>query len=128
LEWSEALEQAAKDHYRDIASKGSFSHAGSDGSNYKDRIERYCKWGGAIFEACDFAPREDALDVVIAWVVDDANPKRSNRLNLLSVNHKHVAVVSGSHSQARNCSVGVFAAQVIPKGGLKKATSKGPDS
>jgi hypothetical protein len=30
-------------------------------------------WGGSIFEAMDFAPRKKAIDVVIAWLMDDGN-------------------------------------------------------
>jgi len=59
LKWNECLVSAAKDHYQDISKSNSFSHVGSDKSSYKDRIERYCRWGGSIFEIMDFAPRED---------------------------------------------------------------------
>ena len=59
LKWDECLLRACKDHYKDIAVKGLTSHIGSDKSTYKDRIERYCRWGGSIFEAMDFAPRTD---------------------------------------------------------------------
>jgi len=45
------LGQAAADHYCDIAVNGLTSHTGSDGCNYKDRIEKYSLWGGAIYEA-----------------------------------------------------------------------------
>jgi uncharacterized protein YkwD len=54
MEWSEELERAALDHLEDIGPKGLLSHAGSDKSSYKQRIERYCKWGGSIFEAIDY--------------------------------------------------------------------------
>ena len=45
------LGRAAADHYSDIAAEGLTSHTGSDGRNYKDRIEKYSLWGGAIYEA-----------------------------------------------------------------------------
>jgi uncharacterized protein YkwD len=54
LEWSDPLQKAATDHLLDIGPKGLLSHQGSDKSNYKDRIERYCKWGGSIFESIDY--------------------------------------------------------------------------
>jgi uncharacterized protein YkwD len=57
-----------------------FSHTGSDQSTFKDRIERHCLWGGSIFEAMDFAPRKKEVDVVLAWLMDDGNAKRSHRL------------------------------------------------
>jgi len=79
LKWSDELHYATTDHYRDLSSNEVFSHTGSDKSTFKQRIERYCTWGGTIFEAMDFAPRESAVDVVIAWLVDDGNPKRTHR-------------------------------------------------
>ena len=49
LEWSDLLEKAAIDHQRDLTATGELSGVGSDGSTYKVRIERYCRWGGSIF-------------------------------------------------------------------------------
>ena len=94
---------------------GEYSHKGSDQSTYKDRIERYCRWGGSIFEAMDFAMREDPHEIVASWLVDDGNPKRSTRSNLLSTAHRHFAASFGGHLEAENCCVAVLAAQVVPK-------------
>lgn len=58
MEWNEHLEKAAQDHLDDIGPKGILSHTGSDKSNYKTRIEKYCKWGGSIFEAISYGPRD----------------------------------------------------------------------
>jgi len=90
------------------------SSVGSDGSAYKERIERYCRWGGSIFQALDFGAREDPHEVVVSWLVDDGNPKRNSRVNLLSLHQKHFAASFGTHVEADNCCVGVFAAQVVP--------------
>ena len=76
LTWSPELEKAALDHLGDIGKKGLLSHTGSDKSTYSQRIERYCRWGGSIFEAIDYGARETAREVVIAWLVDDGVPKR----------------------------------------------------
>ena len=51
LKMCPSLKAAAKDHYVDIATGDVTTHAGTDGSSYKDRIERYAKWGGAIYES-----------------------------------------------------------------------------
>jgi hypothetical protein len=48
------LKQAALDHYLDIAKNGITLHKGSDGSTYKDRIEKYAMWGGAIYETMEY--------------------------------------------------------------------------
>ena len=113
--WNDLLERAASDHQADIEVTGDFSHKGQDGSTYKDRIERYCRWGGSIFEAMDFARREDPNEIVVSWLVDDGNAKRSTRMNLLSTTHKNFAAKYGSHLESENCCVAVLAAQVVPK-------------
>ena len=47
LEFNSDLNSAAQDHFRDIAPKGLTTHFSSDGvSTYKERIEKYCSWGG----------------------------------------------------------------------------------
>ncbi|CDW71758.1 UNKNOWN [Stylonychia lemnae] len=113
LNWNENLYKAAQDHVNDIGSKGILSHVGSNKSSYKDRIEKYCKWGGSIFEAMNFGPRDKAQDVVIAWLVDDGVPKRSHRINITSADLHEVGIASGDHKQAENCNVAVFACQAI---------------
>ncbi|EQD54906.1 Allergen V5/Tpx-1 family protein [mine drainage metagenome] len=107
---SEELANAAWDHYNDIAPKGLLSHTGSNKSTYKDRIEKYCKWGGSIFEAIDYGTKETAKDVVITWLVDDGVPKRVHRMNLLNKEHKYLGVAKGDHKVAEQCVIAVFAA------------------
>jgi hypothetical protein len=43
----------------------------------------------------DFAPRSDALDIVVSWVVDDGNPKRTHRMQLCNPKIEHFGVSSG---------------------------------
>ena len=107
--------RAAEDHVADIGPKGILSHTGSDKSSYKVRVERHCKWGGSIFEAINYGPREQAKDVVISWVVDDGVPKRVHRTNLLSPELKQIGIACGPHKTAQFCNVAVFAAQAISK-------------
>lgn len=64
-------------------------------------------------------PREDPLDVVLAWLLDDGNPKRNRRDNLLMVSNKHCAVACGDHTGSEKCAVALFAAQVVSKEPLK---------
>jgi len=59
-------------------------------------------------------PRDDPQDIVIAWVVDDSNPKRNRRENLLSATNKLCGIAYGDHANSQNCTVAVFAAQVVP--------------
>lgn len=114
LLWCQYLAKAAEDHQKDLTDTGDLSAIGSDGSSYKQRIEKYCRWGGSIFQALDFGARQTPIETVVAWLVDDGNPKRTSRTNLLSVKQRHFAASFGTHLDAENCCVGVFAAQVVP--------------
>ena len=84
----------------DIGQKGILSHTGSDKSSFKDRIERYCKWGGGIFESIDYGIKDCAKDVVLSLLVDDGVKKRPNRTNILSKDHKLLGVAAGEHKEA----------------------------
>lgn len=86
------------------------SHTGSDKSTYKTRIEKYCAWGGSIFEAIDYGQKDTAKDVVISWLLDDGIPKRVHRSNLFFKDHKYCSIVGGKHSTAEYCVIAVFAA------------------
>ena len=110
ITWSELLEKAASDHRRDMTATGRMGATGSDGSSYKDRIERYCRWGGSIYQAIDLGERKAAQEVVISWLVDDGNKKRTGRTNILAQHSRHFAASFGSHNEADNCCVGLFAA------------------
>lgn len=111
IKWSDELAHACNDHVKDLCQRqGNFTHKGSDGSNYGDRVERYCRWGGSIFEAMDFAPRSDALDIVISWLVDDGNAKRTHRMQLRNPKIEYFAVSSGSNKHIElTCTVALFA-------------------
>lgn len=111
----ECLTKSAQDHYNDISVKGLLSHTGSDKSTYKSRIEKYCAWGGSIFEAIDYGQKETAKEVVISWLIDDGVPKRVHRSNLFYKDHQYCSIVSGSHSAAEYCVIALFAAQLVSK-------------
>ena len=63
----------------------------------------------------DFGKRINPKEVVIMWIVDDGNQRRTCRTNLLSVHQRNFAASFGTHPEAENCCVGVFAAQVVAK-------------
>ena len=114
IEWNELLEKAALDHRRDLTATGRMGATGSDGSTYKDRVERYCRWGGSIYQAIDLGERESPKEVVLAWLVDDGNARRTSRSNILAHHARHFAASFGDHNEADHCCVGIFAAQVVP--------------
>lgn len=115
MEWSDQLEKSARDHYVDMAKTGNTSHTGSDGSSYKDRIERYAKWGGFIYEAFQFKenknPESEPGPVVQEWV-GDVGAKKNNRKNLLLSDHKHFACVCGPHPDGGYVYIAMFAGQI----------------
>ncbi len=110
IEWNECLEKAAREHLNDIGPKGILSHIGSNKSSYNERIEKQCKWGGSIFEAIAYGPRESARDIVISWIVDDGVQKRVHRINLFQADHVYAGIAHGKHKTAQQCAVAVFAA------------------
>jgi serralysin len=115
MSWSDPLVSASQDHVLDIGPLGLLSHQGSDKSSYKDRIERYCQWGGSIFEAIDYGQSDSAREVVLSWLVDDGVPKRQHRNNLLGADNRWLGVASGPHKVTGWCSVALFAAQIVVK-------------
>ena len=116
MKGNQFLKNAAKDHYVDIASKGLYSHKSSDGKRtYKERIEKYCMWGGSIFEAILYGEKPSARDVVLSWIIDDGFKSRTHRINLLNKDHVEVGIVCGPHSGCGFCYIAVFAAQTISK-------------
>ena len=127
LNWNAQLEMAANEHYEDIAPKGRTSHMSSDGvSTFKERIERHCSWGGAIFEAILYGlEKPQAKDVVLAWLIDDGFPKRPHRKNLMMPEHRHFALASGPHASATYCYIALFAAQIVGKQLEKKPETAG---
>jgi uncharacterized protein YkwD len=60
LTLSSGLSHAAADHARDTGRLGLTGHAGSDGSDFTRRIERYGKWSGAIGEEWRTGPIGEA--------------------------------------------------------------------
>jgi uncharacterized protein YkwD len=48
---NESLMNAALDHANDMAATGITSHVGSDGRNFKERIEKYALIGGYIYQS-----------------------------------------------------------------------------
>jgi uncharacterized protein YkwD len=110
LNLNPCLTAAASDHGKDIGPNGILSHKGSDQGTYKDRIERHCKWGGAIFEMIDYADRDSAKEVIISLLIDDGVPHRINRNKLLDSVLSEVGIYYGPHKVSGKCAILVYAA------------------
>jgi uncharacterized protein YkwD len=93
------------------ASANALNHTGKNGSSYAERVEAYCRWGGSLFEALDFAPRTSSRDLVVAWLVDDGDKKRSHRKQLFNDKFKYFGIASGPHLKLPiQCSIALFSA------------------
>jgi len=98
LNWNDCLSKSASDHVSDIGEKGLISHQGSDGTSFKDRVERYALWGGALYETILYqVAHTPALHISAEWLVDDG-PTKANRKNLMADHHKEIGIAIGPHS------------------------------
>lgn len=114
LFYNELLEQAAGDHAEDIGSRGLTGHTGSDKSTYNQRIERYCKWGGAIYESIDYSkPEIPGEQVVAKLIVDDGVKARSHRNCIFNSAYKHVGISAAEHTKMGRVIVIDYGAQII---------------
>ena len=78
LKWSDSLAAAARDHCRDIGSRGLFSHKGSNGSFPWDRMEVYGTYSGYAAENIGFGNRRGS-DYIYSLFIDDGNTSRKHR-------------------------------------------------
>src|SRR5690606_9306056 len=67
---SYGLSRAARDHVNDQSKTGKTGHAGSDGSNMRERIERYGKWQVRIAENIAYGAKT-ARQIVVYLLIDD---------------------------------------------------------
>ena len=108
------LQQSANDHATDIGSKGMTGHTGSDKSNYGQRIERYWKWGGAIYESIDYSKDNISGDHVVAkLIVDDGIKSRNHRNTIFNNVYKHIGVAWSDHTTMGRVIVIDYGAQII---------------
>jgi uncharacterized protein YkwD len=114
LVWADGLEKAAIDHVKDTGPKGLFGHNGSDGSSMRDRVERYGTWGGAIGENISYGAKT-ARRIMIQLLVDDGQPERGHRVNMLNPIYTFVGMNAGYHKEYTVMCVQDFAADYVSK-------------
>lgn len=112
LESNNLLGQAAVDHVIDIGVAGLFSHIGTNNSTVVSRVEKYCEWDYGLAENIVFN-ESDAVETVVALIVDDGNIDRTQRDNLFNKNFKYFGLAAGDHfSESNNCAVCLFASNI----------------
>jgi uncharacterized protein YkwD len=87
---------AARDHALDQSRTGGVGHDGSDGSQLRDRIERYGTWTGSIAECISYG-KGTAAEVVMRLVVDDGVPDRGHRRTILNDVYRQIGVACEPH-------------------------------
>ncbi len=117
LQASRGLSLGARDHLRDQGKRGRFGHRGSDGSQPWDRANRYGRWLQMMGENISYGINmQDAQEVVMSFIVDDAVPDRGHRQHLFQAAYRVVGVACGAHARAHAMCVVVFAEGYIEQG------------
>ena len=101
---AKGLYQAAKDHARDLASKGLSGHRGSDGSMPDGRVERYGNWEGSIGETVAYEVNTARM-LVVALIIDDGTPTRGHRRNIFDPSYKVAGVSIAESGNGTTCVV-----------------------
>ena len=87
---------AAMDHCEDIGPEGRKTHRGSDGLEFFQRILKYGEAGGAKSESIIYG-KYLSFDLIMHLLIDDGNPKRQNRNNILNPFLGEVGICTGKH-------------------------------
>ncbi|MCB1157205.1 MAG: hypothetical protein KDK45_06855 [Leptospiraceae bacterium] len=86
LSSSKGLVLAARDHAEDLGETKKIGHLGSDHSNPFQRMNRYGKWKRIAGENIVFG-KKNSMDLVIKLLIDEENPGRLRRRNLLNTDY-----------------------------------------
>ncbi len=106
------LTSAARDHQLDQQKSGQTGHTGSDGSNLKQRVERYGKWQHRIGENIAYG-NTSARQIVVFLLIDDGVKSRGHRTTLLNPDFKLAGVACGAHPVYETMCVLDFAGGIV---------------
>lgn len=115
LTLSEELTKAAKDHAKDLGTKGLSTHESSNGLGLCDRIERYTEWDGAIAENLEFCYKF-AENIVMNLIIDDGCENKHQRENLFDPNFNFCGIACNVHKTFKICTVITYANGLHPIG------------
>ena len=113
---SPGLTRAAADHLADLRKNNHPGHNGTDGSWPPNRVDRYGFWSLEVKENISYYA-QSVRDILLNMLIDDGNPKRDHRKNLLSTNLKFAGLSAGESKLFGRLCVVVFAGEFSEKAG-----------
>jgi uncharacterized protein YkwD len=114
LTLSRGLCSAARDHLRDQALAATVSHKGSDGSTLAERVNRYGAWEIGLGENLAYGS-STAQRLAMQVIIDQGNPGRTYRLNILNPVFSVTGIACGNSPQHHNLCVMTFAGKYVEK-------------
>ena len=94
---SAGMSQAAGDHVADTGSQGLVGSVGSNGSSPGDRVNLYGTFKGGFVELLSYG-KKTAAAVVFQLIINDGDPNRGLRGELLNPKTRFVGVACGPHA------------------------------
>lgn len=113
LKYSPGLTHTAHDALKEIQKFDDVDKMGD--LNIDSFISKYGEVQGVFAQACDFGSPIPEM-VVINLLVDDGDPNRGNRENIISPTFRLIGVSTGSHNVYNSCTVVMFAKHFYAKG------------
>jgi uncharacterized protein YkwD len=111
---SGGLSAAARNHLHDQGQVDKVSHTGNDGSTLADRARRYGTWENGLGE--NIAHGSDTPQrLAMQLLVDQRNPGRNYRLNILNPAFAVAGIACGNSVQHGNLCVITFAGNYVDK-------------
>ena len=94
--WNKYAYKAAKKHGLDVVKNGVTKHKGTDGSQPKDRLERY---GFPFFSGAEniVIGKTNPFEVVFQMLIDDGVKSRGHRKNVLNPAHRCCGISYAQH-------------------------------
>ncbi|MEP0868906.1 CAP domain-containing protein [Trichocoleus desertorum AS-A10] len=119
---SAGMSQAAEDHVADTGAQGVVGSVGTDGSSPSDRAKRYGTFKGGFVELLSYGKKTSAA-VVLQLVINDGDPNRGLRGELLNPKNRFIGIACGPHASRGAMCVIESSTEYAEKSGTV-ATSK----
>lgn len=118
LAFANGLLLSAQDHAQDEGSNGVFSHTGTDGSTPWTRVAKYGTWKVTAAENMGTG-YNNGLDIVRQLLIDDGEPDRGHRKNILNPTLKFVGVAVRPHKVYDFVNVQDFTGDFVNKPNIR---------